>query len=235
MIASQIGTPANRRLATASAPTTKTEPTERSSPALTSTYVENAPTMKMKTALRRMFVQFRTDRYCGDWSATNAEKTTIVATSRNWGLTRMRWPRARPPVVARSTPAASALEIVLDSVGLVTTAPASATGSSPAAGASFRSPVMSPTISSRVVEFVFAYPLDLPQAQDLDAVGHSKDQLEVVADEDDGPAAVSQLRDDLLDVPRLADPEGGGGFVHHDDPPLLQHRARDRDALALPT
>jgi hypothetical protein len=101
-----------------------------------------------------------------------------------------------------------------------------------------RSPVAAPSAENRLVLHggvggpVAGHPD--PEPEDLDAVGQLHHLRHVVADEHDRDARVAYPPDQVADMRRLDDAEGGGGLVHEHDLADPGGGPADSDALALP-
>ena len=72
-----------------------------------------------------------------------------------------------------------------------------------------------------------------PEPEHDDAVRDREDVGQVVGDEDDAEPALAQAADEAEHLRGLRDAERGGGLVEDHEPGLTEHRARDRDRLAL--
>ena len=95
-------------------------------------------------------------------------------------------------------------------------------------------------LAGHVIDEVFLFKLvhvfvgdDLAIADHGDAVAHGEHFVQLVADKDHGHAALGKAADDLVKSFDLLVGQGGGGFIHDDEPGVLQDRPRDGDDLLL--
>ena len=72
-----------------------------------------------------------------------------------------------------------------------------------------------------------------PEPHDVDPVGELEDVRHVVADQDDGQAALADALDQVEHLTGLLDAERGRRLVHDHEPSRPRRRPRDGDALAL--
>jgi len=77
--------------------------------------------------------------------------------------------------------------------------------------------------------------LNLPSAEDDNTINQIEDLSQIVAHEDQRHPAVLQPSDDIFDLRRLLDSEGGRGLVHNHELRCEGRSACDRYALPLAT